>query len=52
MEALLLERMREGLLQKQDNLTEWPSSNFISSICIARANGSFLTASKIATLTF
>ena len=23
MEALLLERMREGLLQKQDNLTEW-----------------------------
>jgi hypothetical protein len=23
MEALLLERMRKGLLQKQDNLTEW-----------------------------
>jgi hypothetical protein len=23
MEALLIERMREGLLQKQDNLTEW-----------------------------
>ena len=23
MEALILERMREGLLQKQDNLTEW-----------------------------
>ena len=23
MEALLLERMRNGLLQKQDNLTKW-----------------------------
>ena len=23
MEALILERMREGLLQKQDSLTEW-----------------------------
>jgi hypothetical protein len=23
MEALLLERMRDGLVQKQDNLTKW-----------------------------